>query len=175
MAPSGHYLSQCLITGGMIQWHSSEGKFPKIHFCYQSLKLAWKLLEYEISFKFPSDQWVNSHTTVVSLVLPASASLKAVFLIWSYKTLRRRHNERDGVSNHGLHDCLLNCLFRHRSKKTSKLRVTGLCVGNSPVTGEFPAQMPVTRKAFPFDDVIMNGHGISQVECTKRCRAMYDK
>ena len=29
---------------------------------------------------------------------------------------------------------------RPRSKKTSKLRVTGLCEGNSPVTGEFPAQ-----------------------------------
>ena len=28
----------------------------------------------------------------------------------------------------------------HRPKKTSKLRVTGLCAGNSPVTGEFPAQ-----------------------------------
>ena len=28
---------------------------------------------------------------------------------------------------------------RRRSKKTPKLRVTGLCVGNSPVTGEFPA------------------------------------
>ena len=26
-------------------------------------------------------------------------------------------------------------------KKTSKLRVAGLCAGNSPVTGEFPAQM----------------------------------
>ena len=26
-------------------------------------------------------------------------------------------------------------------KKTSKLRVTGLCVGNSPGTGEFPAQI----------------------------------
>ena len=25
--------------------------------------------------------------------------------------------------------------------RTSKLRVTGLCAGNSPVTGEFPAQM----------------------------------
>ena len=25
-------------------------------------------------------------------------------------------------------------------KKKSKIRVTGLCVGNSPVTGEFPAQ-----------------------------------
>ena len=34
--------------------------------------------------------------------------------------------------------CLLNRLFR--SKKTSKLRFTGLCDGNSPVTGEFPAQ-----------------------------------
>ena len=32
-------------------------------------------------------------------------------------------------------------LFRYRSKKTSKLRVTGLCAGNSPGTGEFPAQM----------------------------------
>ena len=28
-----------------------------------------------------------------------------------------------------------------KKKKTSKLRVTGLCVGNSPGTGEFPAQM----------------------------------
>ena len=36
---------------------------------------------------------------------------------------------------------LTNRLFRRRSKKTSKLRVTGLCVGNSPGTGEFPAQM----------------------------------
>ena len=37
--------------------------------------------------------------------------------------------------------CLLNRLFRRKSKKTSKLRVTGLCAGNSPGTGEFPAQM----------------------------------
>ena len=36
--------------------------------------------------------------------------------------------------------CLLDCWFKQRSKKTSKLRYTGLCVGNSPVTGEFPAQ-----------------------------------
>ena len=35
----------------------------------------------------------------------------------------------------------LNRLFRRRPNKTSKLRVTGLCVGNSPVTSEFPGQM----------------------------------
>ena len=58
-----------------------------------------------------------------------------------YITLWWRHNGCDSVSNHQPHDCLLNRLFRRRSKKTSKLRVTGLCVGNSPGTGEFPAQM----------------------------------
>ena len=55
-------------------------------------------------------------------------------------SLQWRHNEFDGVLNHQRLDCLLNRLFRRRSKKTSKLRVTGLCEGNSPVTGEFPAQ-----------------------------------
>ena len=55
--------------------------------------------------------------------------------------LRWRHNGDDSVPNHQPHDCLLNQLFRCRWKKTSKLRVTGLCAGNSPGTGEFPAQM----------------------------------
>ena len=56
------------------------------------------------------------------------------------KTLQWCHNGRDGVSSHQPHECLLNRLFGRRSKKTSKLRVTGLCEGNSPMTGEFPAQ-----------------------------------
>ena len=55
--------------------------------------------------------------------------------------LQWHHNGRNGVSNHQPHHCLLNPLFRRRSKKTSKLHITGLCAGNSPVTGEFPAQM----------------------------------
>ena len=61
-------------------------------------------------------------------------------LSWIFP-LRWRHNDHAGVSNHQPHGCLLNRLFRRKSKKTSKLRVTGLCVGNSPGTGEFPAQM----------------------------------
>ena len=56
-------------------------------------------------------------------------------------SLNGRHNGRDSVSNRQPHDCFLNRLLRHRSKKTSKLRVTGLCVGNSLEAGEFPAQM----------------------------------
>ena len=71
-------------------------------------------------------------------------------------TLQWRHNEHDSVSNHQPYDCLLNRLFRRRSKKTSNLRVTGLCVGNSPGPVNSPHKGPVTRKMFPFDDVIMN-------------------
>ena len=52
-----------------------------------------------------------------------------------------RHNGRYSVSTHQPHDCLLKRFFRLRSKKTSKFCVTGLCAGNSPGTGEFPAQM----------------------------------
>ena len=44
-------------------------------------------------------------------------------------------------------------------KKTSKLRVTGLCVGNSPGPVNAPHKGPVTRKMFPFDDVIMPKRG----------------
>ena len=69
--------------------------------------------------------------------------------------LHWRHNDHDGVSNHQPHDCLLNRLFRRRLKKTSKLRVTGLCVGNSPGPVNSPHKGPVTRKMFPFDGVIM--------------------
>ena len=57
-------------------------------------------------------------------------------------------NERDGISNHLPKDCLLNHLFKRRSTKTSKLRVTGLCEGNSPVTGEFPAQRASNAENF---------------------------
>ena len=57
------------------------------------------------------------------------------------RSLRWRHNGYDSVSNHQPHNCLLNRLFGCWSKKTSKLRVTCLYVGNSPGTGEFPAQM----------------------------------
>ena len=70
-------------------------------------------------------------------------------------TLLWRHTGRTGVSNHQSHDCLLKCSFRRRSKKTSKLHATGLCVGIHRWPVNSPHKWPVTRKMFPFDDVIM--------------------
>ena len=58
-------------------------------------------------------------------------------------SLQWRHNEPDSVSNNQFHDCLLNRLFRRRSKKTSKLRVTAFVRGihrwpvNSPTKGQW--------------------------------------
>ena len=64
--------------------------------------------------------------------------------------LQWRRNGRDGGSNHRRIDCLLNRSFMRRSKKTSKLLVTGLCEGNSSVTGEFPAQgASIDNERFP--------------------------
>ena len=74
---------------------------------------------------------------------------------WNRIALHWRHNDHDVVSNHQPHGYLLNRLFRRRSKKTSKLRVTGRCVGNSPGPVKSPHKGPVTRKMLPFDDVIM--------------------
>ena len=85
--------------------------------------------------------------------LPAVTVNKVPVYVWigawplpSNVALQWRHNERDCVSNHQPHACLLNRLFRRRSKKTPKLRVTGLCAGNSPVTREFPAQRAINAE-----------------------------
>ena len=95
-----------------------------------------------------------------------------------HTTLQWRHNERNGVSNHQPHNCLLNRVFRRRSKKTSKpLR-------HWPLWGEFTddrwiprTKEPVTQKRFPFDDVIMTGLFIVHITpiriCTWFCHALF--
>ena len=102
--------------------------------------------------------WVNTGITIrCSAVRQVSLLVQngQCTLHSRHITLQWRHNGHDSVSNHQPHGCLLNRLFRRRSKKTSKLCVTGLCVGNSPGPANSPHKGPVTRKMFPFDDVIM--------------------
>ena len=85
-----------------------------------------------ILFQFPLSAHVITFIFILIYVLTCAAGTLTA-LVW-------RHKEHDGGSHHQPHDCLLNRLFRRRSKKTWKLRVTGLCAGNSPVTEEFPTQ-----------------------------------
>ena len=62
--------------------------------------------------------------------------------------LQWRHNERDGAWNHQRFDCMPSRLFRRRSMKTSKLRITGLYEGYPPVTSGSPSPRPVAQKSF---------------------------
>ena len=105
-----------------------------------SVPLGWNLLV--VITTTPCRNWrqhwhydnfsvFNVHINKSELIKPKVVIMRtnrSVALQW-------RHNGHDSVSNNQPHDCLLNRLFRRRSKKASKLRVTGLCAGNSPVTG----------------------------------------
>ena len=74
-----------------------------------------------------------------ALISPSKKETFKGIYVYSLDSLQWRHSESDGVSNHRYLDCLFNYLFRRKSKNTSELR----------------ALRPVTRKLFPFDDVIM--------------------
>ena len=73
-----------------------------------------------------------------------------------FTTLRWRHNGRDSVSNHQPHDCLLNRLFRRRSKKVQSSASLAFVLGILRWPVNSPHKRPITRKMFPFYDVIMN-------------------
>ena len=67
------------------------------------------------------------------------------------RTLQWRHDECDGIPNHWRVHCLLNRLCRRRSKKTSELRVTGLCGGEFAGDRWIPrwkGKGSVTRRCF---------------------------
>ena len=97
-----------------------------------------------LNIKISSYQWKDSHYKDKTVSRPHLYWRLVIVTLYIKSSCNRplqwRHNERDGVSNHQPRHCLLTSLFRRRSKKTSKLRNTGLCAGNSPGTGEFPAQ-----------------------------------
>ena len=96
--------------------------------CFFSLLLHWSFL---LSwFTVIDTPWCSFDFTVMS---------EEIVMLWRTFSLLWRHYGCGSVTNHRRLDCILNRLFRRSSKKTAKLRVTGLCEGNS-VTGEFTTQ-----------------------------------
>ena len=112
-------------------------RFKRFH----QRKCSWKCRQ-GIGQYLSRPQCVNSNPvdSVVHMLLLASWGEFLFGSLEETQTLQWRHNEHDGIANHQRLDCLLNRLFRHRSQKSSKLRVTGPCEGNSPVTSELPTQ-----------------------------------
>ena len=87
--------------------------------------------------------WAHIINVITMIIVTDQQDIQSSVVITQcniWDSLQWRRNERGEVWNHQPHDYLHNCLFWRRSKKTSKLRVTCLCEGNSLVTGEFPSQ-----------------------------------
>ena len=123
-----------------VQTHTVPPSWTRKRQCKCELKWPYWWLDTVRLLMYQSDIEVTSRDLTIPERREVSGESRVTLTLPTPCSLQWRHNGRDSVSNHQPYHCLLNRLFRGRSKKTSKLRVTGLCVGNSPVTGEFPAQ-----------------------------------
>ena len=115
---------------------------------YNTRICGWILTQISVPVTLMGDEWGND---VMSRV------------ITEHHTLRWRHNGHDIVSNHQPHDCLLSRLFRHRSRKHQSSASLAFVWGihRGPVNS--PHKWPVTRKMFPFDDVIMRLYSTTHI------------
>ena len=106
------------------------------------------------------------NSTMLAVELPQSCAKALIWIssdIFHQLICREESCHHNGVIMGAIESQIISLtiaysiiFFRRRSKKTSKLRVTGLCAGNSPGTVNSPHKWPVTRKMFPFDDVIVS-------------------
>ena len=81
---------------------------------------------------------------------------------WPWLSLQWRHNGRYGVSNHQHHDWLFNRLFS-RLKKHKSFASLAFVMGIHRWPVNSLHKEPVTRKMFPFDDVIMYNDNLKGV------------
>ena len=118
------FCQYCIFTGYVVVFIPCEFLVQQANVLDKVERTCWK----QPRFFIANNLCLYNVTQLINIYRATSLSLQ-----W-------HNNERCGVSNHQPYDYLLNRLFRRRSKKTSKLRVIGLCEGNSPVTGEILTQ-----------------------------------
>ena len=143
----GDYLSQCWniinwILGNKSQWNFShnltiftqEIAFEKcrlesfVHFSRpQCVNSSWPICNI-----YTYENWIE----IIWIVACRLFSAKRLSLHYSDYIMSAMASQITGVSS-----VYWTFFIWRKSKKTSKLRVSGLCKGNSPVTDEFPAQM----------------------------------
>ena len=116
--------------------------------CIFSVKLHWNQCQKShVNIRHQAIIWANVDSNLCHHMM--SLCHYELTQLFQNIPLQWRHNGHDGISNHQPHRCLLNPLFGRRSKKTSKLRVTGPCAGNSPGPVNSPHKWPVMRKKRP--------------------------
>ena len=133
----------------------TNGWVIKKYFCVKIIRLVQNYLNFANPIEWDTDstsieiyinlkywwQWNLPWEKLCHGLLTLITELHFLIPVISLQRLRNiNYGGRDSVSNYQRLNCLLKRLFRFRSKKTSKLRVTGLCERNPPVAGGFPSQ-----------------------------------
>ena len=129
----------------------SRSSIPSLHVLVVSS--LWPVTIPSITIVCEMPSWCQSSTVPPASTLASSSSLS--WGLWPHRRglVWRRSLQAVSWLNH-YNDVIISAMASQitsvsivcstvgsgRSKKTSKLRVTGLYAGNSPVTGEFPAQ-----------------------------------
>ena len=122
--------------------------------------------------------------TVSSLMICVFFLLCLKICIWftpCHASLQWCHNGRDSVSNHEPHDCLLNCLFKRRSKKTGEIPaemannakicfhlMTSLCFGVHWYRSCLPISL-MTKSMVPSDAIWQQRSGWTLAEIITCC------
>ena len=97
VCPWSGFIHSSVMVRKLLNWYSTHLITPEYSTTHTRM-----LLNLHVTFKL--------HTQDASVLQSFSGQ----------SSLQRRYNGRNGVSNHELHDCLLNRLFRSKSKKTWK-------------------------------------------------------
>ena len=135
------FMTPFMLSTARLLWILTVESFNK-RSATRLLEMSWVILKYAFaSLAVIRKTWKWLILTFRSAWFLMTTQYRQVPGHLQAQPLRWRHNGHNSVSNHQPHDCLLNSLFRRRSKKTSKLRVTEHWAVNSPGTGDFPAQM----------------------------------
>ena len=141
------YMYSCLGFNQLITvtWFFWMSWYPTVKKSILNLMTSWP----------QSHDWLKhwSQRTYNTSYLEKFPSRMCILTYWVSK--QWSHNGCNSISIHRHLHYLLNRLFRRRSKKTSKLCVTALCLGNPPVTDGFPSQRARNVENFQFHDAIM--------------------
>ena len=143
--------SYCLHFHHILHWGDSYILVKYLHvlkICDRYCKglVWWNIMQLKVKYKYKI-WYIFLCCSLWTQYNPCHQSNNAIWY-----TQQLRHNQRDGVSNHQRIDCLPKRLFRRRSKKTSKFCVIYFARG---IHRWSMHKGPVTRKMFPFDNVIM--------------------
>ena len=85
----------------------------------------------------------KSHVIIINHYFECYIKSIAQVSIWTRRIYRYRESKLHGACDISLHYNQWLARWRHQMETFSALLT--LCVGNSPVTGEFPSQRPVTQ------------------------------